>query len=400
MVRIVAILFVAVVLLFNNATAQLTTVRGVVLDDKGKGIPFANIYVDNLEHQGTSSNVDGKFLLNLNNTNFDKYLIISSIGYKTIRVNLKDIKYNEINKFKLENDNEVLNEVVIKPINIYDTVFKAVSLISVNHPRFNYEAFYRSYLKQNKKWVRFIEASINVTNFNLQNLSKRGAKNDKYSVCINNIRLSYDKSDKNTKIKTNPYFILDKIGTINLNKYNLRLENILIENDNSIYVVKFVPKKKKNKYTGTLYIDAKTLGFLKISYFITDDYKNRMKRKKRWGKLEGKFIRYNYFYKFWHMDIYFTKSKDIFRLDKIINKTYSINELVKEKKRLFTYEVFEEIYFNKRITQIQCQKFKIFRNNDIFKLKNLPVAMPSFWETYNYSIHDSIQKNAIKILKQ
>jgi hypothetical protein len=86
--------------------AQQITVRGIVLDDQKKPLPFANVYVD--AKHGTVTNIDGEFSLNLKHK-VDK-IYVSYIGF--IRQEITDFskKYQTI---ILKPNANSINEVVL-----------------------------------------------------------------------------------------------------------------------------------------------------------------------------------------------------------------------------------------------------------------------------------------------
>jgi len=86
--------------------AQQTTVRGIVLDDQKKPLPFANIYVD--AKHGTVTNVDGEFSLNLK-YKVDK-VYVSYVGF--IRQEITDFTKSYHTISLIPNANSI-NEVVL-----------------------------------------------------------------------------------------------------------------------------------------------------------------------------------------------------------------------------------------------------------------------------------------------
>ncbi|MDR5589483.1 DUF5686 and carboxypeptidase-like regulatory domain-containing protein [Christiangramia sp. SM2212] len=92
----------------NFLQAQ-TKVGGVVNDDAGKTVPFANVVFAN-SSTGTTTNEDGEFYLQ-SDANFDT-IIVSFIGYKTLEVPLES-SVNLKMEITLEQEASSLDEVVI-----------------------------------------------------------------------------------------------------------------------------------------------------------------------------------------------------------------------------------------------------------------------------------------------
>lgn len=93
---------------FNFVQAQ-TKVGGVLNDNAGRTVPFANVVFAN-SSIGTTTNEDGEFYLQ-DDGNFDT-IVISFIGYKTLKVPLKSSVNLDMN-ITLEEEAASLDEVVI-----------------------------------------------------------------------------------------------------------------------------------------------------------------------------------------------------------------------------------------------------------------------------------------------
>lgn len=107
--RIFAVLLMAVFVL----QAMSQNLKGKVVDNKGIPIAFANVLllskVDSAFIAGSVTKEDGSF--ELQSSNKDMMLKVSSIGYRTIYEELKNYQGKPI---YLEEDAKILNEVVVK----------------------------------------------------------------------------------------------------------------------------------------------------------------------------------------------------------------------------------------------------------------------------------------------
>jgi len=101
-------LFFLFLISLNFVHAQ-TKVGGVVNDNSGKTVPFANVVFAN-SSTGTTTNEDGEFYLQ-DDGNYDT-IVFSFIGYKTLKVPLKS-SVNLDMKITLEEEASSLDEVVI-----------------------------------------------------------------------------------------------------------------------------------------------------------------------------------------------------------------------------------------------------------------------------------------------
>lgn len=100
-------LWLLFILVSFSVSAQI---KGVVVDENNKPIPFVNIWVEN-ENIGTTSEEDGTF--NINTTEKSQNLILSSLGYET-----KKTPISQATIIVLKSKVITLDEVVIsKPKN-------------------------------------------------------------------------------------------------------------------------------------------------------------------------------------------------------------------------------------------------------------------------------------------
>ena len=100
---------ITLLLVFTNLLSA--QIKGVVVDENNKPIPYVNIWIEN-ENIGTTSEEDGSFNLDIKNQ--DKNLIFSAIGFET-----KIIKTLETKNVILKSTSIKLEDVVInkKPSN-------------------------------------------------------------------------------------------------------------------------------------------------------------------------------------------------------------------------------------------------------------------------------------------
>src|SRR5690606_2918040 len=101
-------LVVLIAILFSVASAAQTKVSGVVVDDQGEAIPYANVMFPNTT-EGTITNEEGRFYLESENTY--PILSISLLGYAS-----QDIELTKKVSYDLEvvlSEGEILDEVVV-----------------------------------------------------------------------------------------------------------------------------------------------------------------------------------------------------------------------------------------------------------------------------------------------
>ena len=91
----------------SHIIMQAGVVKGLVVDTTGEPIIGASV-VEKGTTNGTVSNLDGNFTLNVSSPN--AVIVISYIGYKTVEISASD---NKLQRIVLHEDSEMLSEVVV-----------------------------------------------------------------------------------------------------------------------------------------------------------------------------------------------------------------------------------------------------------------------------------------------
>ena len=94
-----------VLLLLFVSSCMYSQIKGIVLDESNKPIPYVNIWVEN-ENIGTTSEENGSFSIHVEDQN--KVLIFSALGFET-----KKVKFSEAEKVVLKEIAFQLDAVVI-----------------------------------------------------------------------------------------------------------------------------------------------------------------------------------------------------------------------------------------------------------------------------------------------
>ena len=92
-------------LLMIVSTCMYSQIKGIVLDESNKPIPYVNIWVEN-ENFGTTSEENGSFSIQVEDQN--KVLIFSALGFETKKVAVSDAEEVRMKEIAFE-----LNEVIV-----------------------------------------------------------------------------------------------------------------------------------------------------------------------------------------------------------------------------------------------------------------------------------------------
>ncbi len=357
---------------FNLTSQNQFSISGVIFDKKTKNpLPFASVvYVK--KSLGSTSDINGNFSFTIFNAKKTDTILISHIGYKTLK-----LQVSEINKIKnialLENTNS-LKEIIIKTkSNLKLKKFIKETILNYN----NYKkqephiaiAHYKEKAKKNSKYIMFMESVgysvyAGKTN-NASQLSNYKFFNKLSRAYVNHPKWkAYKKNEKNfTKETINPsggsnlntfryteiYGVLSKK---NINRYKFKVDSTFFIKDDLVYVFNY----KGNIDNGILYVIAKNKHIIKITS-NTKKYYSQAFQKRIPAELEISFSYYN--------NIPF------------ISK---INAFLKYKDLTYTNTL-----------TIKTQKFKDFKfsNKDYWSLNR--------YETNPYIFYDSIKWNQLGV---
>ena len=96
--------------------SQSITINGHISDMQGNNLFAVNVYLLNQPAIGTTADLNGNFtldlskLINLKN----EYLVFSFVGYNQLRLSLDSLDYSKHLKIALHENNQTINEVVVK----------------------------------------------------------------------------------------------------------------------------------------------------------------------------------------------------------------------------------------------------------------------------------------------
>ena len=133
-------------------------IQGNVLNKESViGLEYAHLFIEKLS-VGTYTESDGSFLLVLPAVCHDDTLIISSIGYHTLKMKVSEIESDTI--FLVPKTN-ILEEVSIvseyNPKNILKKVYKNRKILYPYKSQYCAKAYYREYFKRNDTTVQMLE---------------------------------------------------------------------------------------------------------------------------------------------------------------------------------------------------------------------------------------------------
>jgi len=445
------IIFNIVFLLLSFNALSQSLIIGKLTGQKDNPIVFANIIIDNTQ-LGTISNKDGIFEIRIPEKCNSSALIISSIGYKTKKLNVKYLQTSKLQTIILEKDIVNLNEITIKinPTNSREIVEKAFDHYLDNFPTtpFIGKAFLRHTEKTKTKYKWLVDAAIEVydpgfnqsskdINLNIEEI-KRSI--DNRSVDTARIYGFYLKNKKNTSSKESlkrrynlanedPKEIQKSInfkdnqlstplglfsGGLNviryykqkdaifdkniIKKHNFKIDTVLAYNADDIYKIKITPKsplvklnKRFGKYLfpiGWIYIRAKDYAIIELEYTLV-----RSKKGQIHTRLYGSKIASSFHIKFIEINGKMYPKHITLNMPKANKLRKIINNTSNNTKVIpedYYYET-QEIIFNEIVTDKAVITKSIEKpwNSNLFTPRSYNAE---FWEKYSSMVETKEQK--------
>ncbi|MFO7939359.1 MAG: carboxypeptidase-like regulatory domain-containing protein [Bacteroidales bacterium] len=244
--------------------AQPIQIRGKITDaTTGKGVPSAHIFPKNNQQNGTISNEDGLFILNLQNAT--DTLIVSHVSYVLRHIAFQPDK--TIYKIEVQPLQHALSEIVIKPVTAEEIVKRAINRIKENykvHPVY-YQFYTRIIAYSHDSTLHFFEEHtgdilirkgifINYTKIRPQKsrfryLTDVGKKKFENQYMISMTSMMWDDLYKNTNEYLHVYRNMH---------YTYSFKSSVTLLNRACYVVAFETDRKTYYKSGLLYIDKET----------------------------------------------------------------------------------------------------------------------------------------------
>lgn len=231
-------------------------ITGKIVDaNTGLPIEFANIY-SNISGQGTISNNEGVFLYKtLNGLSADS-LVISNIGYRSIRLSISMLLNSPEEVIDLIPVTYTLNEVSIKPLpEAKEIIAKAKENLDKNYSQnpFLAECYFSEFTKEDGSYVRAMELAL------LQ-YNKGGFPNPYIAIPMQQIKIEQKRKSANHTVLTNS--LLNRCFSLNylfltsnlrsflaIKNFNFTLDSVSIIDNTPVYIITGIGKTEKIIYS-------------------------------------------------------------------------------------------------------------------------------------------------------
>lgn len=311
--RLLLILLVSFFQLTIVAQNETEIICKVIDKDNNYSVPYATIRIQG-KNNGVIANLEGDFRLPIAYKNDNQKIIISSIGYENLTLDLANLDINKVNIIYLKPKVELLDQVILEAtkkittneLSPYSIVKNAIAKIPQNNPLLPYSTigYYRDYQIVNDAYYNLNEAIIESydAGFNTDIIMDKSNQNVLYSYRENSeftrdslLLLPYDgekKYIKNTDLSDqggNELGILNLHNPIRNYEYlsfsfvyvfkrkfldNHVLTNIkkVFLNNELIYEISFKANKSLTKAShlasGKIFIGSKDFEIHKFNYSV------------------------------------------------------------------------------------------------------------------------------------
>jgi hypothetical protein len=387
---------------------NVITIKGKVVDaDTRNPLVFATVAVME-SNVAIVTNIDGEFTLKIGETVTSKNLEISFLGYKNRIIPLSDLKDNGgKNVIELVAAPIPIKEIIVKPLDPYEIVRKAIQNIGRNYedvPNLM-TAFYRETIRKNRSYVSIGEAVVEI--FKAPYFSD--ARFD--GARIFKGRKSADVQKMDTvlfKLQGGPISVLQLDIAKNtesvltreaMEYYNYSISGVIEIDNKPHYIIDFIQKPSIDipLFMGSLYINMETFGITEAEFGFNlankEEAASIFIRKKPMGmKVIPEIATYRTKYREQDGKLHFVYSRA------------EVKFKVDWAKRLFNtyYTTMSEIAVTDR-TDKEVIKFagkdKI-KYSDVFTDKVTAFADPEFWGDNNVIEPDQSIESAIRKLSK
>lgn len=387
---------------------NMITIKGKVVDAETRTpLVFATVAV--LESNvAIVTNIDGEFTLKIGETVTSKNLEVTFLGYKNKVIPISDLKDNGgKNIIELESAPIPIKEIVVKPLDPYDIVKKAIKNIGKNYedvPNLM-TAFYRETIRKNRTYVSIGEAVVEIFK------APYFADGRFDGARIYKGRKSSDVQKMDTvlfKLQGGPVSVLqldiakntESVLTAEaMEYYNYSISGVIEIDEKPHYVIDFIQKPSVDipLFMGSLFINMETFGITEVEFgFNLEDKEAAASifiRKKPMGmKVIPEIATYRTKYREQNGKLHFVYSRA------------EVKFKVDWSKRLFNtyYTTMSEIAVTDRTDQevIKFTGKEKIKYSDVFTEKVSAFADQEFWGDYNVIEPDQSIESAIRKLSR
>lgn len=271
--------FTLLVLLSTNQLSHAQIISGIITDEQNQSIPYATIYVDETK-EGTTSNIDGKFQLQLEKGSYN--ITVRSMGYHQlekrillnsdslflpIQLSTQSFNIKEVKVFPGEEDPAyfIMRKAIAKAPHYRKKIkhYTADLYIKSNFAFSNIPKLYQNKIEMDdgktlkdyfKENVTYVIESHNKITYNYPDRYDQKVLSKKTSL------VGFDEPPVMGLITTSiyeerPFQTISPLSSMALKHYNFQYEGYITIGDFDVFKIKVKPKRKSDELLdGYIYI--------------------------------------------------------------------------------------------------------------------------------------------------
>lgn len=259
------------------APSMLFSFGGEIRDvETGVSLPFAAISVQN-SVMGTISNEDGIFSLQFRDHNVSDSILISYLGYETLKIPLNNIPKYQV--FQLQSTSISLKEVTVRSLYPEGLLRLAIVNKKKNYPNHSFvqRAFYRESIRRDKKYMLYSEGILEVLKRpyrpSLFNEQVKLVKQRTFKSVVREDTVQF-KLHGGIQTSLDLDVVKHSFSFINresMDEYVYTMADMVLNDGKLTYKIEFKPKNAKQAFAfeGFIYLDVESLAFVKIEFKYT-----------------------------------------------------------------------------------------------------------------------------------
>lgn len=381
------------------------TIRGIIMNaETFEPIEYATIGILS-KAQGTISNEVGEFSFIIEDASAKDQITFSAIGYKATSMLLSGIlEDSSALEILLEPATYSLDEIVVTGVNPLDIIEKALEGIYKNYPTSPHllKGFYREYMEEDGKYVRLVEAAVDIIEDGYRVKGKNVHSREK--VLVKQIRNAdefrvfdayfYDGLNYMLNENIAGYNPGGVLNTYPASDWQFEFEEKTLVEGEETYVISFIPRNEKYaRPSGLVYLSTNDYSIIKMKWTINNALDSWLKK----YYADTVYVEHTN----WEADFSYRRYKDKMYLNYIKHtRGYEVIENDSNKTR-HTVNVFSELLIND-INNITARAF-----TDTKPVKDYNKAYFSeqsydkdFWDTYNLPMATRKMRSCYNAIEQ
>jgi hypothetical protein len=248
---------------------QIRKIAGQILSGMDQTpLEFATIWIP-ATWEGTISNANGIFLINLPGPNSPDTIAVSCMGYSSRKIAVSEL-HDSLNQISLNPAIIPIQEVIIRRSEPLNLIRQALDKIEDNYARdpVIQTAFYRESIQKNSRYIMVSEAVLEIYKPGSASLASeqvrmiKGRKNldfNEIDTVMIKLKGGLQTSFMLDFIRNSPEFLDPEL----FHYFDYKMADIITVQDRSTYAIEFKQKSNTDPphFQGRIYIDMETMAF-------------------------------------------------------------------------------------------------------------------------------------------